>query len=74
MSRIVDGLVRSQLAERTTEEDDRRSVRIAATSKGRKLLLAGRDRRVKALAKRFENLSASDLAALERAARLLGVI
>src|SRR5581483_1215346 len=53
MSRIVDGLVRQQLAERKTETADRRAVRIAATPRGRKMLLAGRDRRIEALAKRF---------------------
>jgi DNA-binding MarR family transcriptional regulator len=74
MTRIVDALVRQQLADRTTSGADRRSLRIAATPKGRKLLLASRDRRVQALAKRLENLKDSDLIMLERAAQLLGVI
>ena len=74
MTRIVDALVRQQLAYRAASGADRRSLRIAATPKGRKLLLASRDRRVQALAKRLENLKDSELMMLERAAQLLGAI
>lgn len=74
MTRIVDALVRQQLADRATSGGDRRSLRIAATPKGRKLLLASRDRRVQALAKRLENLKDSELIMLSRAAQLLGAI
>ena len=71
MSRVVEGLVRQGLAARQAHPSDRRSVRIAATPKGRKLLLAGRDRRVQALARRFEKLAAPDLEAIRKAARAL---
>jgi DNA-binding MarR family transcriptional regulator len=74
MSRIVDGLVRQKLAQRKTDTADRRSLRIAATPKGRKLLLAGRDRRVQALAKRLGRLNEGELAILEKAAQLLTMI
>jgi len=74
MSRIVDGLVRQRFAERATETTDRRSLRVAATPRGKKLLLAGRNRRVRALAKRLENLSESDLIVLQKGAQLLGQI
>jgi DNA-binding MarR family transcriptional regulator len=74
ISRIVDGLVRQRLAQRSTETGDRRSLRIAARSKGRKLLLAGRDRRVRALAQRLKTLSESDLNLLEKAAQVLAEI
>jgi DNA-binding MarR family transcriptional regulator len=74
MSRIVDGLVRQRLAQRTTETADRRSLRIAATPRGKRLLLKGRNRRVRALAKRLDRLSESDLTVLENAAKLLGTI
>jgi len=74
MSRIVEGLVRQNLAERATEAGDRRSLRIAATTKGRRLLLAGRNRRVRALAKRLEQLKDEDLRILEAAAHTLGRI
>lgn len=74
MSRIVQALVEDGLADRTTSSDDRRSVQIAATAKGRKLLLAGRDRRVEALANRLEKLSGDELRVLAKAAKLLAEI
>jgi DNA-binding MarR family transcriptional regulator len=74
MSRIVDGLVRQGLAERAVQARDRRSLRIAATPKGRRLLLAGRARRVRALAKRFDALTQHDLTVLQNAAQLLARI
>jgi DNA-binding MarR family transcriptional regulator len=74
MSRIVDGLVRLRLAQRTREAGDRRSLRIAVTPKGKQLLLAGRDRRVRALAQRLDSLSSDELSLLERAVQMLGKI
>ncbi len=74
MSRIIQGLVGQGLAERSTNTRDRRAVQIAATSQGRKLLLAGRTRRVRALAKRMERLTPGDLTVLDKAARLLADI
>ena len=74
MSRVVEGLVGQGLVSRVVRESDRRAVRIAATPKGRKLLLAGRDRRVQALAKRFETLGATELSTLRKAADLLSRI
>src|SRR5258706_8834409 len=74
MSRVVESLVGQGLVTRRAHESDRRAVRIAATPKGRKLLLAGRDRRVQALAKRFEALTAAELNTLRKAATLLSII
>ena len=74
MSRIVQSLVRQKLVERISERTDRRSVRLTATPKGQKLLLAGKDRRVRALAARLERLSEHDLKALRRAAHVLSQI
>ncbi len=71
MSRIVQALVEDGLADRIVSTEDRRSVRIAATAKGRKLLLAGRDRRVQALANRLEKLSRDELKVLANATKLL---
>ena len=71
MSRIVQALVEQGLAERTASQSDRRSVQVAVTAKGRQLLLAGRDRRVRALAKRLATLDRRDLETLRRAAALL---
>ena len=71
MSRIVDGLVRKKLVQRVENAEDRRMVRISATAKGEKLMLAGKDRRVKALAARFEALTAADVRTLHAAAQLM---
>src|SRR6185312_14348042 len=50
MSRIVEGLVRKKLVQRVEDETDRRTVRVSTTAKGEKLMLAGKERRVNALA------------------------
>ncbi|HXJ12918.1 MAG TPA: MarR family transcriptional regulator [Candidatus Limnocylindrales bacterium] len=71
MSRIVDGLVQRKLVERVNSSNDRRSVQITATPAGRKLLLAGRDRRVRALAKRFEALTRKEVETLHAAAQIM---
>jgi len=74
MSRIVQALVEQGLADRINPPEDRRSVRIGPTVRGRKLLLAGRDRRVRVLAKHLERLNDDDLNTLAQAARLLAEI
>ena len=71
MSRIVDFLVRERLVTRDLVPEDRRSVRIAATDKGRRLMEAGRDRRVRALAARLGRLADSEKRALARGVELL---
>ena len=68
MSRIVDALVAAGLVTRAPDPADRRSVRIAATAKGRRVMEAGRERRVRALAARLGALGADDRRALEAAA------
>ena len=71
MSRIVDALVRDALVTREPELGNRRRVRIAATEEGRRLLEAGRRRRVEALTQRLSRLAESERRALERAVELL---
>jgi DNA-binding MarR family transcriptional regulator len=71
MSRIIDGLVKKKLVQRVEDAADRRAVRVSATPKGEKLMQAGKARRVKALATRFEVLSAGDLKTLHTAAQLM---
>lgn len=71
MSRLVDALVVAGFATREARVEDRRQVRIAATVKGRKLLEAGRARRVRVLAERLAMLSKAEQAALARAAVIL---
>ena len=71
MSRIVDGLVKRQLVQRVSAADDRRAIHLRATAEGRKLLLAGKSRRVRALAKRLEAFTKEELETLEAAAQLM---
>jgi len=71
MSRIVDGLAQKKLVERVRSSSDRRSVQITATPAGRKLLLAGKARRVRALAKRFEGLTRHEVETLHAAAQIM---
>jgi DNA-binding MarR family transcriptional regulator len=71
MSRIVDALVADQLVTRQPDPDDRRTVRIAATEKGRQLMEAGRERRVRALAGRLAGLADSERRALARGVEIL---
>lgn len=77
MTRLVAGLERDGLVERTPDPDDRRATRLAATDEGRRILLAGRERRIRALESLLVSASSKDRATLERAAdiierRLLG--
>jgi DNA-binding MarR family transcriptional regulator len=74
MSRIVDGLVKQHLVDRITEATDRRSVRITPTKKGRKLLLEGKARRVRALAKRLDELTHEELNVMQKAGQIMSRI
>jgi DNA-binding MarR family transcriptional regulator len=71
MTRIVDALVREALVTREPEPGNRRRVRIAATDEGRRLLEAGRRRRVEALTHRLSRLAESERRAIERAVELI---
>lgn len=71
MSRIVDALVVANLVTRTTDVDDRRMVRIEATAEGVRLLEEGRERRVRALTARLQQLADSERRALGRAVELI---
>ena len=71
MSRIVDALVAAGLVTREAAPNDRRSVRIAATGEGRRVMEAGRERRVRALVVRLETLSPSERRALARGVELI---
>ena len=71
MSRIVDALVERGLVTRIAKPGDRRSVEIAATGEGTKLLEAGRERRVHALVGRLRKLADSERRALARGVEIL---
>jgi len=71
MTRLVQALQRDGLVNRETDREDRRVVRVRATEKGRRILLEGRKRRVRALAERLQSLSPAELGALDSAATVL---
>ena len=71
MSRIVDALVADGLVTREVEPADRRSVRIAATEAGGRLLQQGRERRVRALVERLHGLTDYERRALARGTEIL---
>ena len=67
MTRIVDGLVADGLVTRRVDSADARTVRIRATARGKRLLLAGRDRRVARLESALAALSERDRSTLASA-------
>lgn len=71
MTRIVTGLEKDGLVRRIGDPRDRRLTRIKATTKGQKVLAAGRARRVEKLAAAVRALRGSELADLTRGVHLL---
>jgi len=71
MTRLVAGLDRDGLVERTPDPDDRRSTRLAATDAGRRILLAGRERRIAALDALLDDVTAQERKALATAAAII---
>ena len=71
MTRIVTGLEKEGLVNRIGDPRDRRLTKIQATSKGQRVLAAGRARRVKLLTQSVNELEASELAELDRALQLI---
>ena len=64
MSRLIAGLLQAGLVVSERDPNDRRVQRIQATAKGRKLLEAGRSRRVKRLSRDLERLSRDEFGVL----------
>jgi DNA-binding MarR family transcriptional regulator len=71
MSKLVAELEAAGLVEKSPDPKDGRGLVIAATSKGRKIMLQGRDRRLAILKQRLALISRADIALLEAAAPLL---
>jgi len=71
ISRLVDGLVRDELAVREPDPDDARAVRVRATPTGARTLRRGRARRVETLRTRLATLSPTELAALGEGVEVL---
>jgi DNA-binding MarR family transcriptional regulator len=71
MTRIVTGLEKAGLVKRKGISRDRRLTHIVATRKGKKVLAAGRARRVKKLASAVGRMERKELAELSRGVQLL---
>lgn len=71
MTRIVTGLEKDGLVTRQGDARDGRLTQIHATARGRKVLAAGRARRVETLAASVKGLSKRELAELDRGVRVL---
>jgi DNA-binding MarR family transcriptional regulator len=74
MTRIVNALKTQMLVTKQRDPADARSVRLAATAKGKALLMEGRKRRVDALARQIASLSVGDRQKLNDAAGILAGI
>lgn len=71
MSRLVKAMQAEGLVESVTAAHDLRQVRIAATARGRQILLKGRRRRLEALAKLLADVTPREKAALATVVELL---
>jgi DNA-binding MarR family transcriptional regulator len=71
MTRIVHALVEQGLVVRSASEIDGRTTILTATASGRAVLMAGRERRVRALAGQIADLSAEERQVLESATTIL---
>ena len=71
MSRLVKAMQAEGLVDARITGEDQRRVRIAATAKGRALMMKGRERRLAALEKLFAGATPRELAALETVVEVL---
>jgi DNA-binding MarR family transcriptional regulator len=71
MTRIVQALEDRGLVRRKRDSEDGRVHHLRATAKGRRVLQAGRERRVRRLAALFDGLSRADVTRIREAADLV---
>lgn len=71
MTRIAAGLEEAGLLSRLRDSSDRRVVHVRATARGRRVLLAARNRRLARLEGRLATLSSTDLRVLDHAGAIL---
>jgi len=71
MTRIVNALEGQGLVIKKKDAEDGRSTRLIATAAGKKLLMEGRERRVRSLTRQITALSLEEQRALQRATRIL---
>ena len=72
MTRIVNALEKLDLVAKLADAEDRRSIRISATMKGKRTLIAGRNRRIRPLAEWIERLNVRERESLRAAAGAIG--
>ena len=73
ISKLVQGLARLKLVKREADPKDGRWVVVEATAKGRRLIEAGRRRRIERIAADLARLDAEALAVVDAATRILAV-
>jgi len=71
MSRLVKAMQSEGLVEAEVTSHDQRRIRIAASERGRRLMLKGRALRLAAVAKLFESATPAEAKALETVVKLL---
>lgn len=71
MTRIVNALEQQRLVTRRKNEEDGRSVYISATTAGKRLLLEGRNRRIRSLVHQIDALTRTEKSVLEEAIGVL---
>jgi DNA-binding MarR family transcriptional regulator len=71
MTRLVQALEQEGLVKREADPSDGRAVLVRETARGRRLLLAARQRRLEALAARLAQLSPGDLAVVGEASAVI---
>jgi len=71
MTRIVQALEEQGLVAKTKNTSDARNTYLSATPAGRQLLMEGRERRVRTLARQIAELSSNDRETLQQAAEIL---
>ena len=74
MTRLISAMETQGLVRRKIDADDRRIQQVHATAKGRRVLEAGRRRRIETLAAQLEELPAREIDLLARAAERIDSI
>ena len=71
MSRLVKAMREEGLVEAETHDSDQRAIRISASARGRKLMMAGRARRLEEIRRLLRGASAAERGALARVVAML---
>jgi DNA-binding MarR family transcriptional regulator len=71
MTRIVNALEQQRLVAKKKNEKDGRSIYISATTAGKRLLLVGRNRRIRSLVRQIDALASTEKSTLREAIRVL---